>query len=143
MKEIDEEYYALKSQRGNNENRQRSVQSNISSIDAKIDALKKAYRAIDCDKERLKGYRNQIGILSDIYGNVLKGQYSNNILSSCDGGSLYKNFDSYVKEIDKIQDDINWEINKLKNERNEQNNILGSLRAAWNNLNTRIRNYFN
>lgn len=46
-------------------------------------------------------------------------------------------------KIDDAEDAINWEINALNERKNEKYGILSGLVNAWDDLCTRIRNFFN
>ena len=52
-------------------------------------------------------------------------------------------YDGYVSNIDDAEDAINWEINALNERKNEKYGILSGLVNAWDDLCTRIRNFFN
>ena len=45
--------------------------------------------------------------------------------------------------IDSVEDEINWEINALKEKQNEKYGALSKLVNAWDDLCTKIRNFFN
>lgn len=61
----------------------------------------------------------------------------------CESGELKTSYQGYVDNIDAVKDDINWKINELKESQNERYGILSGLVNAWEDLCTRIRNFFN
>lgn len=52
-------------------------------------------------------------------------------------------YDGYISGIDSVEDEINWEINALKEKQNEKYGALSKLVNAWDDLCTKIRNFFN
>ena len=66
-------------------------------------------------------------------------------LSTCTdkGLNLYTAYDGYVSNIDAAEDAINWEINTLKEKMNEKYGVLSGLVNAWDDLCTKIQNFFN
>ena len=64
-------------------------------------------------------------------------------VDSCESGNLYTAYDGYVSNIDAAEDAINWEINTLKEKMNEKYGVLSGLVNAWDDLCTKIQNFFN
>jgi hypothetical protein len=117
----------------------------INEIDAKIDRLRDAYNTLDDAKEAIddinKNQKNMIS--SDLYQSLWTGSRAQYFYDLCESGDLYTSYDGYVSNIDDAEDAINWEINALNERKNEKYGILSGLVNAWDDLCTRIRNFFN
>ena len=126
-------YQNLKNQKASNEHQQEVCQLEINEIDAKIDRLRDAYNTLDDAKEAIddinKNQKNMIS--SDLYQSLWTGSRAQYF------------YDGYVSNIDDAEDAINWEINALNERKNEKYGILSGLVNAWDDLCTRIRNFFN
>ena len=138
-------YQNLKNQKASNEQQQEVCQSEINEIDAKIDRLRDAYNTLDDAKEAIddinKNQKNMIS--SDLYPSLWTGSRAQYFYDLCESGNLYTSYDGYVSNIDDAEDAINWEINALNERKNEKYGILSGLVNAWDDLCTRIRNFFN
>lgn len=143
MADLDQHYYNLKNQKSANERQQTSTQSEIDSIDSKIDRLHTAYNNIDAAKESIKNLKKANSKLPNSYKNIWKGNNANTIFEDCNDGDLQQNYKNYIDSIDYVEDAINQEICSLKNMRSQKCGILRGLINAWNTLSTEIRNYFN
>lgn len=144
MAELDDNYYRLEGQRGQNEWQQRNTQNEINSIEKKISRLRTAYNTLDKQKESIKGQKKTINRLDDIYKDSWKGQHATSVDNACNGeGAVSASYQSYIDAIDGIEDAINNEICRLNNLKAEKYGFLQGLIRAWNNITTQIRNYFN
>lgn len=144
MAELDDNYYRLESQRGQNEWQQQNTQNDIDNIDNKISRLRTAYNTLDQQKESIKDQKKEINRLDDAYKGSWKGEHATSVYDACNGdGTVSSSYQSYIDAIDGIEDAINNEICRLKNLRAEKWGILQGLVRAWNNITTQIRNYFN
>lgn len=123
-------YQNLKNQKASNEHQQEVCQLEINEIDAK--------EAID---DINKNQKNMIS--SDLYQSLWTGSRAQYFYDLCESGDLYTSYDGYVSNIDDAEDAINWEINALNERKNEKYGILSGLVNAWDDLCTRIRNFFN
>lgn len=141
-KDYDEDYYRLQDDKQSNESKQRECQKEIDNIGDKIDRLRDAYNAIDEEKEAI----NQIKIMNknipDSY-EEWTGKNAEIFFDMCESGELKSSYEGYISNIDRIQDDINWEIYHLEAQQNEQYGILSGLVDAWDKLCTKIENYVN
>lgn len=144
MAELDDNYYRLEGQRGQNERQQQSTQNEINNIDKKISRLRTAYNTLDQQKESIKGQKRTINRLDDTYKKSWKGEHATAVYNACNGdGAVSSSYQSYIDAVDGIEDAINNEICRLNNLRAEKWGILQGLIRAWNNITTQIRNYFN
>lgn len=144
MAELDDNYYRLENQRGQNESQQESVQNEIDDIDKKIKRLRTAYNTLDKQKESIKGQKGTISRIKNNYEGNWKGQHATSVYDACTGkGAVASAYQSYADAIDEIEDAINNEICRLKNLRADKWGILQGLIRAWNSICTQIRNYFN
>lgn len=138
-------YQNLKNQKASNEHQQEVCQLEINEIDAKIDRLRDAYNTLDDAKEAIddinKNQKNMIS--SDLYQSLWTGSRAQYFYDLCESRDLYTSYDGYVSNIDDAEDAINWEINALNERKNEKYGILSDLVNAWDDLCTRIRNFFN
>lgn len=141
-KDYDEDYYRLQDDKQSNESMQRECQKEIDNIEDKIDRLREAYNAIDQEKETINQIRKMNKDLPDSYEEWI-GKNAETFFDMCESGELKTSYEGYVSNIDKIQDDINWEIYNLETKQNEQYGILSGLVDAWDKLCTKIENYFN
>lgn len=141
-KDYDEDYYRLQDDKQSNESRQRECQNKIDNIGDKIDRLRDAYNAIDEEKESINQIKKMNKDLPDSYEEWV-GKNAETFFDMCESGELKTNYEGYVSNIDKIQDEINWEIYNLETQQNEQYGILSGLVDAWDKLCTKIENYFN
>lgn len=144
MGSSDAEYESLKGELSSNESQQATTRSEISDLDNKIQRLRDAYNKLDEAKESVKVQKNIVGNMPDFYESLWKGAHANSVYTACEsGGVLSTEYANYVDALDEVEDNINNEINRLNNIRSEKWGILQGLINAWNNLSTRIRNYFN
>jgi hypothetical protein len=134
------EYNKLKKKKADNKKQQEQCQSEIDVLDEKIERLKldDAKEAIDDIKHN---QRNMIN--SDLYQCMWTGSNAQECYESCESGNLYTAYDGYVSNIDAAEDAINWEINTLKEKVNEKYGVLSGLVNAWDDLCTKIQNFFN
>lgn len=144
MGSSDAEYESLKGQLSSNESQQAATRSEITNLDVKIQRLRDAYNKLDEAKESVKVQKNIVSNMPDFYESVWKGAHATSVYTACESGGVLSNeYANYVDALDEIEDNINNEINRLNNIRSEKWGILQGLINAWNNLSTRIRNYFN
>ncbi len=113
-------------------------------LDEKIERLKAAYRKLDDAKEAIDDIKhNQRNMInSDLYQCMWTGSNAQECYDSCESGNLYTAYDGYVSNIDAAEDAINWEINTLKKKMNEKYGVLSGLVNAWDDLCTKIQNFF-
>ncbi len=139
------EYQNLKTQKENNEEKQALCQAEIDEIDAKIDRLREAYDKLDDAKETIDVIKsNQKNMINtELFQSIWSGSQAQYFYDLCDSGELYSAYNGYVSNIDDVEDGINWEINKLNERKYEKYGILTGLINAWDDLCTRIHNYFN
>lgn len=138
-----EEYNNLISRKADNETQQRSCQADIDCIENKIERLRRAYDTIDAAKESIDDIKGSQKNMCGFYESQWKGSRAQYFYGMCESGDLYKSYDGYVSNIDDTEDAINWEINKLQEEKNKKYGILAGLINQWNDLCTRIQNFFN
>ena len=139
------EYNKLKKKKADNKKQQEQCQSEIDVLDEKIERLKAAYRKLDDAKEAIDDIKhNQRNMInSDLYQCMWTGSNAQECYDSCESGNLYTAYDGYVSNIDAAEDAINWEINTLKEKVNEKYGVLSGLVNAWDDLCTKIQNFFN
>ena len=139
------EYNKLKKKKADNKKQQEQCQSEIDVLDDKIERLKAAYRKLDDAKEAIDDIKhNQRNMInSDLYQCMWTGSNAQECYDSCESGNLYTAYDGYVSNIDAAEDAINWEINTLKEKMNEKYGVLSGLVNAWDDLCTKIQNFFN
>ena len=143
-KKYDErEYDSLKSQRRNNEARQEECRVEINNLGDKIEQLRSAYNTMDGAKEAIDDIKGTHSNMPMFYESLWKGSRAQYFYDMCESGELKTSYSGYVSNIDAAQDEINWEINGLKEKQNEKYGILSGLVNAWDDLTTRIRNFFN
>lgn len=138
-----QEYNKLNSQKQSNEIQQNECQKEIYSLDEKIDRLKSAYNAIGEVKEDIDNIKNKNKNMWDNYKSIWKGKRADYFNDLCESGELKESYSGYVNNIDSVEDNINWEINKLREEQNEKYGVLSGLVNAWDDLCTKIQNFFN
>ena len=144
MSQDNKEYEKLKTDKKQNEQKQSSTQAQIDDLDDKIKAMKDAYKAIDTAKEELKDIRKAIKKMPSEYDDKWKGRVSKEVYTSCKSeGELYSSYTSYIDAIDEIEDDLNLKLTDYENEKIKQEGFLVTLRTAWNDLCTKIQNFFN
>lgn len=137
------EYYSLLTSRDSNGAQQNSCRGEIQIIEDRIGRLKEAYRSLDEAKESIDELKGKHSYKTGNYEIYWKGGNANWHYTSCESEDMYVSYDEYVSSIDNAEDAINWEINRLKEKLNEQYGILEGLVNAWNDLCTRINNFFN
>ena len=143
-KKYDErEYDSLKSQRRNNEARQEECRVEINNLGDKIEQLRSAYNTMDGAKEAIDDIKGIHSNMPMFYESLWKGSRAQYFYDMCESGELKTSYSGYVSNIDAAEDEINWEINGLKEKQNEKYGILSGLVNAWDDLTTRIRNFFN
>ena len=135
---------SLKSQRRTNEGKQSDIKDDIGDLDDKIKRLRDAYDTIDGQKEDAKDYKKAINRLPNAYSDSWKGENADFAYQSCEKqGGLSDSCQSYIDNVDDIEEAINDEITRLKNLRSDKWGILQGLVEAWNNLTNKIRNAVN
>lgn len=139
----EQEYNSLKSQKRSNEARQEECQAEIDSLGDKIERLRSAYNTIDGAKEAIDDTKGIHSNMPMFYESLWKGNRAQYFYDMCESGELKTSYAGYVSNIDAVEDTINWEINGLKEQQNEKYGILSGLVNAWDDLCTRIRNFFN
>ena len=77
------------------------------------------------------------------YESLWTGNKAQYFYEICESGGLKTGYDGYISGIDSVEDEINWEINALKEKQNEKYGALSKLVNAWDDLCTKIRNFFN
>lgn len=139
------EYNKLRKKKADNKKQQEQCQSEIDVLDEKIERLKAAYRKLDDAKEAIDDIKhNQRNMInSDLYQCMWTGGNAQECYDSCESGNLYTAYDGYVSNIDAAEDAINWEIYTLKEKMNEKYGVLSGLVNAWDDLCTKIQNFFN
>lgn len=143
-KKYDErEYDSLKSQKRNNEARQEECRVEINNLGDKIEQLCSAYNTMDGAKEAMDDIKGIHSNMPMFYESLWKGSRAQYFYDMCESGELKTSYSGYVSNIDAAEDEINWEINGLKEKQNEKYGILSGLVNAWDDLTTRIRNFFN
>ncbi len=143
-KKYDErEYDSLKSQRRNNEAQQEECRVEINNLGDKIEQLRSAYNTMDGAKEAIDDIKGIHSNMPMFYESLWKGSRAQYFYDMCESGELKTSYSGYVSNIDAAEDEINWEINGLKEKQNEKYGILSGLVNAWDDLTTRIRNFFN
>lgn len=138
-----EEYNDLQNRKADNEAQQKACQTEIDSIEDKIGRLRSAYDTIDEAKESIDDTKGMQKNMCELYEALWKGSRARYFYEMCESGDLYKSYDGYVSNIDETEDAINWEINALKEEQNKKYGILAGLINEWDDLCTKIRNFFN
>ena len=91
-------------------------------------------------------HEEDIELIMELGANTIRlahYQHDQYFYDLCESGDLYTSYDGYVSNIDDAEDAINWEINALNERKNEKYGILSGLVNAWDDLCTRIRNFFN
>ena len=126
------EYNKLKKKKADNKKQQEQCQSEIDVLDEKIERLKAAYRKLDDAKEAIDDIKhNQRNMInSDLYQCMWTGSNAQECYDSCESGNLYTAYDGYVSNID---------AEKM----NEKYGVLSGLVNAWDDLCTKIQNFFN
>ena len=143
-KDYDEqEYNKLKSQKRSNEAQQEECQAEIDRLGDKIERLRSAYNTIDGAKEAVDDIRRIHSNMPMFYESLWEGGKAQYFYDMCESGELKTSYSGYVGNLDAAEDAINWEINKLKEQQNEKYGILSGLVNVWDDLCTRIRNFFN
>lgn len=145
-KEYDEaEYQRLNNEKASNEQQQAACQNEIDAIDEKIERLREVYNIIDDAKEAIDetqiNQKNKISV--GLYQSLWTGSKAQYFYDLCESGELLTSYSGYVNNIDDVEDAINWEINELEEKKNEKYGILSGLANAWDDLCTKIRNFFN
>lgn len=138
-----EEYNRLKEQKQNNEVQQEACQAEINSLGDKIERLEAAYRAMDEAKESIHDIRTIHANMPMFYEALWEGSRARYFYDLCESGELDSAYSSYISSIDAEEDALNWEINELKEKQNEKYGILSGLVSAWDDLCTRMQNFFN
>ena len=139
----EQEHNNLKSQKQSNEGEQAACQAEIDTINEWISRLRGAYNGIDDAKESIDDIKRIHSNMPTFYECFWKGSKAQHIYDMCESGELKTSYQGYVDNIDAVEDDINWKINELKESQNERYGILSGLVNAWEDLCTRIRNFFN
>ena len=139
----EQEYNNLKSQKRSNEAQQEECQAEIDNLEDKIERLRSAYNTIDGAKEAIDDTRGIHSNMPMFYESLWKGSKAQYFYDMCESGELKTSYAGYVSNIDAVEDEINWEINGLKEQQNEKYGILSGLVNAWDDLCTRIRNFYN
>lgn len=139
----EEEYRRLKSKKRNNEEQQEDCQAEIDSLDDQISRLRAVYNTIDGAKESMEDIKMVHSNMPMFYESLWKGGKAQYFYDMCESGELNANYTGYIKNLDAAEDAINWGINKLEEKKNEKYGILSGLMNAWDDLCTRIRNFFN
>lgn len=139
----EQEYNRLKSQKRSNEAKQEACQTEINSLGDKMERLRSAYNALDGAKEAIDDTRRIHSNMPMFYESLWKGNQAQYFYDMCESGELKTGYAGYISNIDAAEDEINWEINRLKEKQNEKYGILSGLVNAWDDLCTRIRNFFN
>ena len=136
-------YQSLKSQKSANEKKQESYKSEINDIEAEIERLRVAYNTLDDAKEALEDIKNIHSNMPTFYESLWTGNKAQYFYEICESGGLKIDYDGYISGIDSVEDEINGEINALKEKQNEKYGALSNLVHAWDDLCTKIRNFFN
>lgn len=139
----EEEYNRLKEQKQSNEVQQEACQAEINSLGDKIERLEAAYRTMDEAKEAIHDIRTIHANMPMFYEALWEGSRARYFYDLCESGELDSAYSSYISHIDAEEDALNWEINKLKEKQNEKYGILSGLVSAWDDLCTRMQNFFN
>ena len=117
----------------------------VDAIDEKIERLREVYNIIDDAKEAIDetkiNQKNKISV--GLYQSLWTGSKAQYFYDLCESGELLTSYSGYVNNIDDVEDAINWEINELEEKKNEKYGILSGLANAWDDLCTKIRNFFN
>ena len=139
------EYNKLKKKKADNKKQQAQCHSDIDVLAEKIERLKAAYRKLEERKEGIDDSKDKQGkrINADLDQCMWTGSNAQECYDSCESGNLYTAYDGYVSNIDAAEDAINWEINTLKEKMNEKYGVLSGLVNAWDDLCTKIQNFFN
>lgn len=137
------EYDRLQNEKYANEMQQSQCQSEINSLDEEISLLEEAYETIKDAKDYIKDVKKEIQKIPDKELEGWKGSVFESLKESSEETGLKSAYDSYIDNINEVEDAINWDINHKKEERNEKWGILSGLKNAWDDLCTWIGNLVN
>ena len=120
-----------------------SKYQSLKSQKSAIERLRVAYNTLDDAKEALEDIKNIHSNMPTFYESLWTGNKAQYFYEICESGGLKIDYDGYISGIDSVEDEINWEINALKEKQNEKYGALSKLVNAWDDLCTKIRNFFN
>lgn len=137
------EYDRLQNEKSVNEAQQSQCQSEINSLDDEISMLGEAYETIKDAKGYVKDIQKEISKIPDKELDGWKGSVFESLRESSEESGLKEIYESYIDNINTVEDAINWDINHKEEERNEKYGILSGLKNTWDDLCTWIGNLFN
>lgn len=142
-KDKEQERADLEKEEANLQNQKASLEKQNRSLQEKIEALERARKNVGEAKDAMK---KQMKYLKKLPSDHLKGWEGNTFLSakeSLEKGTLHNAYDSYIKEVDQVEDNLNNEIARLKSQVWENEGLIGKIKTALNNVWTKLKNLCN
>lgn len=139
----EQEKARLKGEETRLQSEKSSLESANRDLNSKISALEQTRKNIgeakDCIKKQKKAVKKVLGD----HGKGWTGTTFNEVKEQSEKGSLFSAYESYIREIDGVEDDLNNEIARLKGEVWKNEGLIGQIKTALNNVWTALRNLCN
>ncbi len=139
----EQEKARLKGEEARLQSEKSSLESANRDLNSKITALEQARKNIGEAKDSIKKQKKCVKKVPGDHGKGWTGATFNEVKEKSEKGSLFSAYESYIREIDGVEDGLNNEIARLKGEVWKNEGLIGQIKTALNNIWTALRNLCN